>query len=100
MSELVSTDVVAFETRIPRADMVLACPGRLADLIEQGQCHLGDVETSVLDEADHMTDLGFLPVVRRILDMTPPGGQRMLFSAVRHRPIVAAACFRPVAAVG
>jgi superfamily II DNA/RNA helicase len=64
-----------------RADIVIACPGRLADLIEQGHCHLGDVEISVLDEADHMADLGFLPVVRRLLDMTPPGGQRMLFSA-------------------
>jgi superfamily II DNA/RNA helicase len=64
-----------------RADIVVACPGRLADLIEQGHCHLGDVEISVLDEADHMADLGFLPVVRRLLEMTPPDGQRMLFSA-------------------
>jgi superfamily II DNA/RNA helicase len=64
-----------------RADIVVACPGRLADLIEQGHCHLGDVEISVLDEADHMADLGFLPVVRRLLDMTLPDGQRMLFSA-------------------
>jgi superfamily II DNA/RNA helicase len=64
-----------------RADIVVACPGRLADLIEQGHCHLGDVEISVLDEADHMADLGFLPIVRRLLDMTPPEGQRMLFSA-------------------
>jgi len=64
-----------------RADIVVACPGRLADLIDQGHCQLGDVEVSVLDEADHMADLGFLPVVRRLLDMTPAGGQRMLFSA-------------------
>jgi superfamily II DNA/RNA helicase len=64
-----------------RADIVIACPGRLADLIEQGHCQLGDVEISVLDEADHMADLGFLPVVRRLMDMTPPEGQRMLFSA-------------------
>jgi superfamily II DNA/RNA helicase len=64
-----------------RADIVVACPGRLADLIGQGHCHLGDVEISVLDEADHMADLGFLPVVRRLLDATPPDGQRMLFSA-------------------
>ena len=64
-----------------RADIVIACPGRLADLIEQGHCHLGDVEISVLDEADHMADLGFLPTVRRLLDATPAGGQRMLFSA-------------------
>jgi superfamily II DNA/RNA helicase len=64
-----------------RADIVVACPGRLADLIEQGHCHLGDVEISVVDEADHMADLGFLPVVRRLLESTPPEGQRMLFSA-------------------
>jgi superfamily II DNA/RNA helicase len=64
-----------------RADIVVACPGRLADLIEQGHCHLGDVEISVLDEADHMADLGFLPVVRRLLEATPSESQRMLFSA-------------------
>jgi len=64
-----------------RVDIVVACPGRLADLIEQGHCHLGDVEISVLDEADHMADLGFLPVVRRLLAATPPDSQRMLFSA-------------------
>ncbi len=63
------------------ADIVVACPGRLADLIEQRHCHLGDVEITVLDEADHMADLGFLPVVRRLLEATPSDGQRMLFSA-------------------
>jgi superfamily II DNA/RNA helicase len=64
-----------------RADIAIACPGRLTDLIEQGHCHLGDVEISVIDEADHMADLGFLPAVRRLLESTPAGGQRMLFSA-------------------
>jgi superfamily II DNA/RNA helicase len=64
-----------------RVDIVVACPGRLADLIQQGHCHLGDVEISVIDEADHMADLGFLPVVRRLMEDTPPEGQRMLFSA-------------------
>ena len=64
-----------------RADIVVACPGRLADLIEQDHCHLGDVEVTVLDEADHMADLGFLPIVRRLLEATPPEGQRLLFSA-------------------
>ena len=64
-----------------RVDVIVACPGRLADLIDQGHCHLGDVEISVVDEADHMADLGFLPAVRRLLDSTPPDGQRMLFSA-------------------
>jgi superfamily II DNA/RNA helicase len=70
-----------------RTDIVVACPGRLADLIEQGHCHLGDVEVSVVDEADHMADLGFLPVVRRLLDATPPGGQRMLFSATLDKDV-------------
>jgi len=61
-------------------DIVIACPGRLEDLIKQRHCDLGAVEVTVLDEADHMADLGFLPVVRRILDTTPTG-QRLLFSA-------------------
>jgi superfamily II DNA/RNA helicase len=64
-----------------RTDIVVACPGRLWDIIEQGHCDLGDVEITVLDEADHMADLGFLPIVRRLLDGTPAGGQRLLFSA-------------------
>lgn len=62
-------------------DLLVACPGRLEDLIGQGFCSLEDVQITVLDEADHMADLGFLPVVRRLLDRTPRGGQRMLFSA-------------------
>ena len=69
------------------ADIVLACPGRLEDLIGQGHCTLGSVEVTVLDEADHMADLGFLPAVRRILDRTPQRGQRMLFSATLDRAI-------------
>jgi superfamily II DNA/RNA helicase len=64
-----------------RTDIVVACPGRLADLIGQGHCDLGDVEVTVIDEADQMADLGFLPVVRRLLEATPADGQRMLFSA-------------------
>jgi superfamily II DNA/RNA helicase len=70
-----------------RVDIIVACPGRLADLIDQGHCHLGDVEVSVVDEADHMADLGFLPPVRRLLDATPPDGQRMLFSATLDRAV-------------
>jgi superfamily II DNA/RNA helicase len=70
-----------------RVDIVVACPGRLADLIQQGHCHLGDVEISVIDEADHMADLGFLPVVRRLMEDTPPEGQRMLFSATLDRAV-------------
>ena len=62
-------------------DVLVACPGRLEDLLSQGALTLDDVEVTVLDEADHMADLGFLPVVRRILDRTPSGSQRLLFSA-------------------
>ncbi len=62
-------------------DIVVACPGRLEDLIAQRHCRLDAVEVTVLDEADHMADLGFLPVVRRLLDATPTSGQRLLFSA-------------------
>ncbi|HEY1119592.1 MAG TPA: DEAD/DEAH box helicase, partial [Acidimicrobiales bacterium] len=62
-------------------DILIACPGRLEDLIQQGHCSLADVEVTILDEADHMADLGFLPAVRRLLEQTPKGGQRMLFSA-------------------
>jgi superfamily II DNA/RNA helicase len=62
-------------------DLVIATPGRLEDLVQQRAVDLGAVELTVLDEADHMTDLGFLPAVRRILDAVRPGGQRLLFSA-------------------
>ncbi|MCB1253396.1 MAG: DEAD/DEAH box helicase, partial [Austwickia sp.] len=62
-------------------DIVVACPGRLEDLIGQGHVRLDDVAVTVLDEADHMADLGFLPAVRRLLDQTPRTGQRLLFSA-------------------
>jgi superfamily II DNA/RNA helicase len=62
-------------------DIVIACPGRLEDLVNQKACDLGGIEVTVLDEADHMADLGFLPVVRRLLRATPANGQRLLFSA-------------------
>jgi superfamily II DNA/RNA helicase len=62
-------------------DIVVACPGRLADHMRSGAVHLDAVEITVLDEADHMADLGFLPEVRRIMDRTPERGQRLLFSA-------------------
>ncbi len=62
-------------------DILIACPGRLEDLLGQGHVHLDEVEVTVLDEADHMADLGFLPAVRRLLDRTPAGTQRLLFSA-------------------
>jgi superfamily II DNA/RNA helicase len=62
-------------------DIVVACPGRLEDLMRQRVISLDAVEITVLDEADHMADLGFLPAVTRILAATPAGGQRLLFSA-------------------
>ena len=62
-------------------DIVVATPGRLEDLMKQGLLHLDAIEITVLDEADHMADLGFLPIVTKILKATPPGGQRLLFSA-------------------
>jgi len=62
-------------------DIVVACPGRLADHMRSGHVKLDAVEITVLDEADHMADLGFLPEVRRIMDATPERGQRLLFSA-------------------
>ena len=62
-------------------DIVVACPGRLEDLMRQRLVSLDSVEITVLDEADHMADLGFLPGVTRILAATPAGGQRLLFSA-------------------
>ncbi|WP_412517757.1 DEAD/DEAH box helicase [Actinomadura madurae] len=63
------------------ADVLIATPGRLADLIDRGDCRLHQVEITVLDEADQMTDMGFLPQVTRLLEQTPADGQRMLFSA-------------------
>lgn len=62
-------------------DIVIACPGRLLDLMGQKLCDLSAIEITVIDEADHMADMGFLPGVRRILAATPKSGQRMLFSA-------------------
>ncbi len=62
-------------------DIVVACPGRLEDLMRQRLISLDAVEITVIDEADHMADLGFLPGVTRILAATPTGGQRLLFSA-------------------
>ncbi len=62
-------------------DIVVACPGRLADHMRSGEAKLDKIEITVLDEADHMADLGFLPEVRRIMAATPERGQRLLFSA-------------------
>jgi superfamily II DNA/RNA helicase len=68
-------------------DIVVATPGRLIDLMERNACFLDDVSITVLDEADHMADLGFMPSVTRILDATPAGGQRLLFSATLDRAV-------------
>jgi superfamily II DNA/RNA helicase len=69
------------------ADVVVATPGRLVDLIERGSCTLGAIETVAVDEADYMADLGFLPVVTRLLRDTPAGGQRLLFSATLDKGV-------------
>src|SRR5215469_15926082 len=68
-------------------DIVVATPGRLIDLLDRRACMLTDIEITVLDEADHMADLGFLPSVTRILDETPAHRQRMLFSATLDRGV-------------
>jgi superfamily II DNA/RNA helicase len=62
-------------------EVMVATPGRLADLIERGACKLDHVEVSVLDEADQMADMGFLPEVTELLAKTPADAQRLLFSA-------------------
>ncbi|MGW8700529.1 DEAD/DEAH box helicase [Streptomyces eurythermus] len=68
-------------------DILVATPGRLRDIINRGACSLEDVRIAVLDEADQMSDLGFLPEVTELLDQVPAGGQRMLFSATMENEI-------------
>ncbi|MFD8571147.1 DEAD/DEAH box helicase [Streptomyces sp. NPDC059639] len=68
-------------------DILVATPGRLRDLINRGACDLSNIEVAVLDEADQMSDLGFLPEVTELLDQVPAGGQRMLFSATMENEI-------------
>ncbi|WP_185843953.1 DEAD/DEAH box helicase [Streptomyces sp. WAC 05379] len=68
-------------------DILVATPGRLRDIINRGACSLENVEVAVLDEADQMSDLGFLPEVTELLDQVPVGGQRMLFSATMENEI-------------
>ncbi|MEU9327553.1 DEAD/DEAH box helicase [Streptomyces canus] len=69
------------------AEVLVATPGRLKDLIERGDCSLSQVTMTVLDEADQMTDMGFMPQVTYLLDQVRPDGQRMLFSATLDRNI-------------
>ena len=81
----------AYEPQIEalaNVDIVVGTPGRLLDLVRQGHLHLGHVQVLVLDEADKMLDLGFLPDVERILSLTPDGRQTMLFSATMPGEIV------------
>ncbi|MGW8896772.1 DEAD/DEAH box helicase, partial [Streptomyces sp. NPDC055753] len=68
-------------------DILVATPGRLRDIINRGACSLENVQIAVLDEADQMSDLGFMPEVTELLDQVPAGGQRMLFSATMENEI-------------
>ncbi|MEW2119525.1 DEAD/DEAH box helicase [Streptomyces sp. NPDC005474] len=69
------------------AEIVVATPGRLKDLIDRGDCRLDQVAITVLDEADQMADMGFMPQVTALLDQVRTGGQRMLFSATLDRNV-------------
>jgi superfamily II DNA/RNA helicase len=69
------------------AEVVVASPGRLNDLVERGDCRLDSVRITVLDEADQMTDMGFLPQITKLIRQVRPDGQRMLFSATLDRNI-------------
>ncbi|MEU0934178.1 DEAD/DEAH box helicase [Embleya sp. NPDC005971] len=69
------------------AEVVVATPGRLKDLLDRGACVLTDVDITVLDEADQMADMGFMPQVTELLDRVRPDGQRMLFSATLDRNV-------------
>jgi superfamily II DNA/RNA helicase len=69
------------------AEVVVATPGRLKDLIDRGECRLDRVHITVLDEADQMADMGFMPQVTALLDQVRPGGQGMLFSATLDRNV-------------
>jgi superfamily II DNA/RNA helicase len=79
------------ETLRKGVEVVVGTPGRLLDLAQQGHLVLGNVRTLVLDEADEMLDLGFLPDIEKLMKMTPASRQTMLFSATMPGPIVALA---------
>ncbi|MEV6793947.1 DEAD/DEAH box helicase [Streptomyces sp. NPDC051320] len=79
-----SNQIYALERGV---DILVATPGRLRDIINRGACSLANVQVAVLDEADQMSDLGFMPEVTELLDQIPGGGQRMLFSATMENEI-------------
>ncbi|MFC1410083.1 DEAD/DEAH box helicase [Streptacidiphilus sp. N1-12] len=79
-----SNQIYALERGV---DVLVATPGRLRDLLNRGACKLDETEVIVLDEADQMADMGFMPEVTEILDQVPAGGQRMLFSATLENEI-------------
>ena len=79
-----SKQIQALKRGVP---IVVATPGRLIDLIQKKHIKLDDISITVLDEADQMADMGFLPDVKRILDLTKPSGQRMLFSATLDKDV-------------
>jgi superfamily II DNA/RNA helicase len=79
-----SNQIYALERGV---DVLVATPGRLRDLLNRGAANLDDTEVIVLDEADQMADMGFMPEVTEILDQVPAGGQRMLFSATLENEI-------------
>jgi superfamily II DNA/RNA helicase len=79
-----SNQIYALERGV---DVLVATPGRLRDLLNRGACSLEKVQVAVLDEADQMSDLGFLPEVTELFDQIPAGGQRMLFSATMENEI-------------
>lgn len=70
-------------------DIIIGTPGRIEDLVDQGKLDLSDIRIAVLDEADHMCELGFLEPVQRILRLTAPGSQKLLFSATLDREVAA-----------
>ncbi|MEY9877651.1 superfamily II DNA/RNA helicase [Streptacidiphilus sp. MAP12-33] len=80
---------ISAQARALRAgtEVVVATAGRLADLVERGECRLDGVAVTVLDEADQMANLGFLPQITALLDQVPPGAQHLLFSATLDRDV-------------
>ncbi|MFJ8001170.1 DEAD/DEAH box helicase [Streptomyces sp. NPDC096310] len=79
-----SNQIYALERGV---DILVATPGRLRDLINRRACSLDQIQIAILDEADQMSDLGFMPEVTELLDLVPAGGQRMLFSATMENEI-------------